>query len=380
MRNVIILGSGKIGGAIAKLLFHSGDYTVAVADSDEASLQRLKDALPVETIHLDVTDEGKLIKCLQGRERVLSACPYFLNPSIARAALNAGVSYFDLTEDVATSHAVMELAEQAHEGQVFMPQCGLAPGFISILANDLCAGFESLQEVKMRVGALPQFPSNMMLYNLTWSTDGLINEYCNSCEAIADGKPVQMVPLGGLERFSLDGVNYEAFNTSGGLGTLCDTLDGEVKELNYKTVRYQGHQYLMRFLIESLGLGARREILKDILEKAIPITLQDVVLTFCTVSGHINGQLLQVSDARKIYDRKVHGEHWSSIQITTAAGICAVVDLQAEGRLASTGFIRQESVSLADFLNNRFGQYFCTEGAKQEPSAAIEPLKDIYSA
>ncbi len=380
MRNVIILGSGKIGGAIAKLLFHSGDYSVAVADTNEALLGRLKEALPIETIHLDVTDENEVKKCLEGRERVVSACPYFLNPSIARAALQAGVSYFDLTEDVTTSHTVMELSGQAQEGQVFMPQCGLAPGFISILANDLCTGFESLDKVKMRVGALPQYPSNMMLYNLTWSTDGLINEYCNPCEAIAEGNPVQLMPLGGLERFSLDGVNYEAFNTSGGLGTLCETLEGKVNELNYKTVRYQGHQYLMRFLIKSLKLDSRREILKDILEKAVPITMQDVVLTFCAVSGQKNDQLLQVSDARKIYNQKVHGEHWSSIQITTAAGICAVVDLQAEGRLASTGFIRQEAVSLADFLSNRFGRYYRTESGKGESTAAIEPVKEIYLA
>ncbi len=380
MRNVIILGSGKIGGAIAKLLFHSGDYTVAVADQDAASLQRLKDTLPIETIQLDVTNEAQVVNCLQGRERVISACPYFLNTIISRAALEAGVSYFDLTEDVSTSQVVMDLASQAREGQVFMPQCGLAPGFISILAHDLCSGFDSMEKVKMRVGALPQYPSNMMLYNLTWSTDGLINEYCNPCEAISDGKMTQLMPLGGLELFSLDGVNYEAFNTSGGLGTLCETLKGKVKELNYKTVRYQGHQYLMRFLINSLNLGARREILKDILEKAVPITMQDVVLTFCTVSGQKDGQLLQVSDARKIYNQKVHGEQWSSIQITTAAGICAVVDLQAEGRLAGTGFICQESVPLSDFLNNRFGKYYRTESANEESKAAIEPVKEIISS
>ena len=94
----------------------------------------------------------------------------------------------------------------------------------------------------MRVGALPQFPTNALTYNLTWSTDGLINEYCNPCEAIHDGERMHVLPLEGIEHFSLDGVRYEAFNTSGGLGTLCDTLDGRVRELNYKTIRYQGHR------------------------------------------------------------------------------------------------------------------------------------------
>src|SRR5213079_3198697 len=134
--------------------------------------------------------------------------------------------YFDLTEDVATSDAVAEIAECAAEGQIFMPQCGLAPGFISIVANDLVDWFERIETVKMRVGALPQFPTGELKYNLTWSTDGLINEYCNPCEAIIDGDLRESLALEEIEAFSLDGVAYEAFNTSGGLGTLCETLSG----------------------------------------------------------------------------------------------------------------------------------------------------------
>src|SRR5438445_283618 len=82
------------------------------------------------------------------------------------------------------------------------------------------------------VGALPQFPTNEMKYNLTWSTDGLINEYGNACEAIHDGKLIELLPLEGLEHFSLDGVDYEAFNTSGGVGTLAETLAGQCRMLN----------------------------------------------------------------------------------------------------------------------------------------------------
>ncbi len=93
-----------------------------------------------------------------------------------------------------------------------MPQCGLAPGFISIVASHLLKWFEKLDTVRMRVGALPQFPTNALTYNLTWSTDGLINEYCNPCEAIYDGRRIEVLPLEGLEQFSLDGVPYEAFN------------------------------------------------------------------------------------------------------------------------------------------------------------------------
>src|SRR5690606_1904430 len=140
---------------------------------------------------------------------------------------NTGTHYFDLTEDVHATKTIMELAKDAKTA--FMPQCGLAPGFIGIAARSLAARFDSVREVKMRVGALPEFPTNSLKYNLTWSVDGLVNEYCHPCEAIRNGRLQLVQPMEGLEHFSLDGVEYEAFNTSGGLGTLCDTLSGKVE-------------------------------------------------------------------------------------------------------------------------------------------------------
>lgn len=358
MHRVLVVGVGKIGQSVASLLHHSGDYEVCVADRDTAALERLKARLPVRTEQVDVRSEADLDALLAGRDAVVSALSFEANPAIARAALGAGASYFDLTEDVATTRAIRDISGGAADGQVFMPQCGLAPGFICILAHDMCRGFDEIERVKMRVGALPCFPTNMMLYNLTWSTDGLINEYCNPCEVIRDGRRQEALPLEGLESFSLDGIRYEAFNTSGGLGTLCETLDGRVRSLNYKTVRYVGHQYLMAFLIKSLDLGRKRQMLKQILEEAVPITRQDVVLIFCTVSGRKEGQLVQESDARKIYQAEMFGETWSSIQVTTAAGVSAVVDMHFAGQLPASGFVRQEDTDLGLFMANRFGRRF----------------------
>ena len=138
------------------------------------------------------------------------------------------------------------------------------------------------------------------------------------------------------------------------MGTLCDTLEGRVRELNYKTIRYMGHHQLMRFLTHELRLSDRRELLKDILENAVPVTFQDVVVVFCTASGRRRGQLVQISDARKIYSETIDGEAWSAIQITTAAGICAVVDLFFEGQLAGQGLVRQEQVDTRGFLGQPF--------------------------
>ena len=289
MQRVLLVGAGKIGGTIASFLTRGGDYDVLVADADAASLRRVAEAANVRTVQLSADDPAALRKAASGRGVVVSATSFALNPAIAAVALEAGASYFDLTEDRQTTAAVRHIARRAKPGQVFMPQCGLAPGFVSIAANYLTRDFDRLDEVRMRVGALPQFPTNEMKYNLTWSTDGLINEYGNPCEAVHEGRQIETLPLEGLEHFSLDGIDYEAFNTSGGVGTLCETLSGKVRTLNYKTIRYRGHRDLMAFLLNELRLNDRRTVLKDILENAVPITVQDVVLIFCTVSGWKDG-------------------------------------------------------------------------------------------
>jgi saccharopine dehydrogenase-like NADP-dependent oxidoreductase len=361
MHRVLLLGAGKIGSAIAQYLSTTGDYDVLVADADEAALDRVKRAANVSVSRLSADDPVALREAMRGREAVISALSFALNPVVAGAALDAGISYFDLTEDRDTTSAIRKIAHDSKPGQVFIPQCGLAPGFVSIAAHHLTLDFERLDAVRMRVGALPQFPTNEMKYNLTWSTDGLINEYGNPCESVHEGRLIETLPLEGLEHFSLDGVDYEAFNTSGGVGTLAETLSGNVRTLDYKTIRYRGHRALISFLMNDLRLNARRPLLKDILENAVPITLQDLVLIFCTVTGWKNGQLIQVTDARKIYHGVCFGEQWSAIQITTAGSLCAVVDLFFHGKLPTQGFVRQEQVKLHEFLANRFGKcYDCT--------------------
>jgi saccharopine dehydrogenase-like NADP-dependent oxidoreductase len=370
MHRVLLLGAGKIGRMIARLLVDTGDYDVVVGDSSREALELIASRIGVKTVQVNVESSDDLAKALAGRDTVISALSYYHNPRVAEAALAAGASYFDLTEDVETTRRVRAVAEKAKPGQVFMPQCGLAPGFISIVANDLAQQVEKLDTVRMRVGALPQFPTGALKYNLTWSTDGLINEYCNPCDAIHGGRRIEVLPLEGYEQFSLDGVRYEAFNTSGGLGTLCESLDGKVRDLNYKTVRYLGHCNQVQLLVNELRLSERRDLLKDILENAVPITFQDVVVTFCTVTGYRNGQLVQITDARKIYHQEIGGENWSAIQITTAAGICAVIDMHVAGQLNSSGFLRQEDVDFDNFLGNRFGRHYDTRIATRFSNAS----------
>jgi saccharopine dehydrogenase-like NADP-dependent oxidoreductase len=281
---------------------------------------------------------------------------------VAEAARRARLHYFDLTEDVEVTRAVRAIAAGA--SQAFVPQCGLAPGFISIAAAELITHFDELRAVKLRVGALPQHPNNVLKYSLTWSTEGLINEYGNPCQAVSDGRLIEVAPLEGLEEIEIDGMRYEAFNTSGGLGSLAETHGGQVESMNYKTIRYPGHCEQMRLLMNDLKLNHDRATLKHILENAVPQTLQDVVIVYVAVTGTQDGQLREENYVNKIYPQVIAGRLWSAIQVTTAAGIAAVVDLVLESRGRYSGFVAQEQFRLTDILANRFGHYYAPGGTK----------------
>ena len=367
MQDVVIIGAGKIGATIADMLAGSGDYRVTVADRSEAQLRPIATRPGTAAARLDIEDSDSLDALLRGKFAVLNAAPHHATIRVAEGAARAGVHYLDLTEDVASTRRVKELAAGAQTA--FIPQGGLAPGFISIAAFDMIAHFDSVDSVRLRVGALPQYPSNALNYNLTWSTDGVINEYCEPCEAIADGVLVEVPALEEREEFSLDGVTYEAFNTSGGLGTLCETLAGKVRTLNYRTIRYPGHAAIMKTLLNDLRLRDRREMMKDILENALPATMQDVVIVFVTVSGRKDGRLVQETYANKIYSQLVGGVMRSAIQVTTAAGITAMLDLLAAGELPQKGFVRQENVQLASFLGNRFGRVYAVADQSHRSAA-----------
>lgn len=361
MYNVMITGAGKIGSLIACLLTESGSYQVHLVDVDfnGSDVKRLLSALPkVKTVALDVKDQQATQSYMEKNNivAVISSLPYFLNTYVAAAAKAAKANYFDLTEDTAVTEAVKEIAQGAETA--FVPQCGLAPGFISIAANSLMQEFEACHHVKLRVGALPQNANNALHYSLTWSTDGVINEYGNLCYGIKYGKAVTLAPLEGLEAIQIDGCEYEAFNTSGGLGSLAELYAGKVQTMNYKTMRYPGHCQKMRFLMNDLRLNEDRPTLKRILENAIPKTYQDLVIVYVTVEGIKRGELTEKNYVKKIYPEVIAGLEWSAIQVSTASGVCAVVDLVLGQANEYKGLIYQENFPLSAVLENRFGRCY----------------------
>jgi saccharopine dehydrogenase-like NADP-dependent oxidoreductase len=196
----------------------------------------------------------------------------------------------------------------------------------------------------------------------------VVNEYCEPCNVMLGGKMVKVPALEGLENFSFEGVEYEAFYTSGGVGTLVETLTQEGKtggdtSVSYKTIRYPGHRDLMKFLLQDLRLECdgdprfNRATAVQLLEHGVPRTLQDVIVVFINCIGTFPGSSIpqQVNFQRSIRATELLGRTWPGIELTTAAGVCAMVDLHRQGKLPKTGLVRQEQCDLELFNQTPFG-------------------------
>lgn len=361
MHPILVAGAGKIGRLIACLLAESGSYQVFLSDISfkNFDLKNLGNQQKnIKLVDLDATDKSAVAQWVQqsGVKTVVSCLPYFCNIPLAECARELNLNYFDLTEDISVTDKVKSLSIDATT--VFVPQCGIAPGFISISANALMSRFETIHDVLLRVGALPAYPHNALNYALNWSTEGIINEYGNLCYGITDGKKSILQPLEDLESINIDGRAYEAFNTSGGLGSLAQTYQGKVQNMNYKTIRYPGHCEKIRLLMNDLKLNQDRETLKRILENVLPKTYEDVVIVYVAVSGLKNGELTEEFFVKKIYPQSFAGKRWSAIQTTTACSVAAVVDTVLEQPDKYKGLVLQETFSLETITQNRFGKVY----------------------
>jgi saccharopine dehydrogenase-like NADP-dependent oxidoreductase len=352
MRNITVVGLGKVGSLVGTLL--SEIFHVRGVD------QRVPSSVPpFDVVTGDVADQGFLSSVLAGQDAVVSCLPYYLNIKVAEVAYQHGIHYFDLTEDVDTTAAIRKMAETSKG--VMAPQCGLAPGFIGIVGADLYRRFTKLRDVELRVGALPSFPNGQLGYSFTWSPAGVINEYINDAEAIHNGMRKMVPSLDGLEIINIEGQEFEAFTTSGGLGTMCETLEGKVDTLNYKTIRYPGHCKLMRFFLYELLMKNDRALSEKILTEAKPPVPEDVVYVYAAVEGWQGDQLAREEFFHAYHPIEHKGKSWRAISWTTAASVAAVVEMVARGTLPQRGFIKQEEISLEAFLQTGNGSLYRRE-------------------
>lgn len=339
-----IIGAGKIGQTVQKMLASlAPGYLIESVLTGDVNAHADQ--------FCDVTDPDSLRTFVEMNDLIINALPFFLNKAVVTACAAAGRSYFDFSEDVETTAFIQALAP-LHPELTFAPQCGLAPGAINIIGANLAKSLDKVKSLEMRVGALPLSANNEMKYYLSWSSQGLINEYLKPCDALYRGQPIKTLPLDGLEHITIDGVGYEAFNTSGGVATMCETYQGQIEDLNYKTIRYPGHLDHMRFVVRDLGLGDRPELLTEIFDQAVPATSEDVVLMYVNALGTSGGKPVQRSYVKKV--RAFELFNGTAIQTTTAAGMSAVVEMFLAGKL-NKGFVRQESISFDDFTGTFWG-------------------------
>ncbi len=352
IESVIVLGLGKVGHLVAELLQETG-FTAQGADL------HIPEGAPYPAIQLDLADNLTIGEHLSGHDAIVSCLPYHFNLKIAELACRQKVHYFDLTEDVPTTKAIIAMAKNS--ASVLAPQCGLAPGFIGIVGASLAARFDRVRAIKLRVGALPQNPTGLLGYAFNWSPEGVVNEYLNDCEVIENGVHKLVSPMEWIETLVIKGIQLEAFTTSGGLGTMCETYLHKVENLDYKSIRYPGHVQLMNFFFHELLLRENRKMAGEILTNAKPAVSDDVVFIHASGEGWRDGQLLRDEFVNAYYPMNIAGKTRRAISWTTAASVCAVVEMVNDDVLPDSGFIKQEQIPLDAFLKTRNGRLYKRE-------------------
>ena len=355
MLQVMVCGGGKIGRFVAVLLARTRVYQVTLVDAQQPDdqLELLCRQYPsLKFMQLSVTDSVALQQlCEQQPFAAIISCLHSnLNIPLAEAALKYNLHYLNLSEDRETKAKIFELAKQAKTA--FVPQCGVAPGLVDIVAHHVMQQFDEVKSATLSVGALPQQVNNPIHYELSWSIDGLVNEYLNPCRVIEAGVDKEVPALSGLDTLNIEGETYEMFHTSGGLGTLADFYKDQLQDMHYKTIRYEGHVKAMQDLFKKYNND--HHAIVDWYRENIPFTTQDMVLMYICVTGKIDREFTERSYVHKWYAKPLDGNDWSAIQWTTASEICALCDMVLINPKNFQGLIQHQDVDYELLQSNRF--------------------------
>jgi lysine 6-dehydrogenase len=351
---MLVLGAGLQGCACAyDLLQNPAISQVTLADLRPDNLPRFLAGDwegRLRIVRLDVTDPEAVNQTLRGHAAVMSAIPYYYNGPMARAAVEAGCHFSDLGGNTEIVLEQKKLHEQASgAGISVIPDCGLAPGMVNILAAEGIRRLDHAEKVKIYVGGLPQQPEPPLNYQIVYSLEGALDYYTTPSWVLRGGKPVQVDALSELEtvEFPEPIGSLEAFHTGGGISTLPFAYQGKIDVMEYKTLRYPGHAAVMR-PIRDLGLldakpilvKGQRVIPRDLFIAAVHPKLhkpqgQDLVALQVQVSGQKNGQPASVKFRLMDYYDCVHGI--SAMMRTTGYSLSITGQMQADGRVALKG-------------------------------------------
>ena len=346
-----------MGSALAYDLAHSnGVDRVFVADINGDRAKNVAGTIGgnVEPIQLDTRVPEQVIRAMKDVSVAIGATSYTQNVGLTQAAITAGIHFCDLggNMDVVDRQISLDALAKA-AGVCILPNCGLAPGFASVVAAGGAKRFSALDEIHIRVGGLPQHPQPPLNYQLVFSAEGLINEYLEPAEVIREGKQERVDSMRDLEELDFPAPfgKLEAFNTSGGTSTLTRMFDGKVKALDYKTIRYRGHCEKFRLLIDLGFAGAEpivagasirtaREFFEEMLRRRLPSNGPDVVLMRVTIRGMMENRRQTL--AYEMIDHYDERLKMTSMMRTTAFPTSIIAQMLSNGTIKTRGVLPPE--------------------------------------
>lgn len=346
---VIIFGAGNVGTALAGALSTLPSLAVTLADSTDEALDTARG------FGIDARFRSGHLPCdlkamAAGHDMIVAAVPDRTVPQIARLAAETGTHYLDFSRP--TAETLATLAPLGGQRAV-LTGCGASPGLVETIATGLIRQFSSIEDLTIRVGAIPRHAVNRLGYGRIWNMDGLFDEYLLPSAALRDGKPVTVEPLEGHESLAIDGAAFEAFVTSGGMTEDFADCGVPIRNLTFKTIRHPGHLDYMRFLLDDLNLRKRRDMLKSLLCNGLPVVEDDVVMFFVTARGEAGGRTIERSAFHRLAPPFQAGRFNALTRV--AAGYAAtLINLLTEGGVTGSGRIAHCDLPVGDILESPF--------------------------
>lgn len=366
---IIIAGAGGIAQAAALILaeWSKVPQTIYIGNRTLFKAQKLVEwiktgitkSCALKSFHISqerITKEMKDV--FKQGEIILDCLPGSQSTKMAGYAKDYDLHYVNLTEYVAETQQIMELAKDATTG--FVLQSGLAPGYINVLANHLFKEFCNAYKVnkvdvlEFKVGALTKNAVGPHYYGFTWSPVGVATEYIKEAEVIRNFKKTKLPSLSERATLIIDGIAYEEDLTSGGAANLPDALTGKVDFLDYKTLRHLGHYAWIQEQINNLGTISKPiEALQQIMENHIPYVKDDQIILYVAVQGKdAHGTLRRLEISKRILPQKVGKYQLRAIQTTTAVPLIQSAQLVLES--SYKGVVLQSDIDSKAFLNGNF--------------------------
>jgi len=365
---ILVLGAGKMGLGVAFDLVQNPEVKrVVLADFNLENLKSARQKIKSKKLQLkkvNVEKQSQIKKLVKGFDCVVSAVTYIHNLDLTKLCIAAKVNFCDLGGNIFIVEKQLKLDKQAKKaGITIIPDCGLAPGMMNIIAGWGVNKLDRTDEIKIRVGGLPQNPKPPLYYQLVFSVEGLINEYIEKAQILKLGKIEWVDSLTDVEeiRFPDPFGKLEAFYTSGGTSTLPLTLADRVQKIDYKTIRYRGHCEKFKLLAD-LGLLSSQKIKLNglsIIPRKLTAKLltdflsgkdKDVVLARATIIGAKNGKKAELTC--QIIDYYDEQNHITAMQRTTAYPVSIIAQMLASGKITHKGVVPQEiSVPADEFVS-----------------------------